>query len=119
MTTSEPTTGEIVLLLQGTRDDPYDLLATKSHRCQLAIDRLESQEQTIAALTARAEQAEARENAAIADLQRFRGKKCDGCFYAKKENRGSMSPCRDCQSPISNYGDGWTWRGQPQDGEGK
>lgn len=34
-----------------------------------AADRLESQEQTIAALTARAEQAEAREKAAIADMK--------------------------------------------------
>ena len=42
--TNEPTMGEIVRLLSETRDDPYDLWATKSHRCQLAIDRLESQE---------------------------------------------------------------------------
>ena len=50
---NEPTTGEIVRLLEETRDDTYDLLATKSHRCQLAIDRLESQEKQIAELTER------------------------------------------------------------------
>jgi hypothetical protein len=57
MTTGEPTTGEIVRAL---RDAPnYNGMAGTTTTVEdNAADRLESQEQTIAALTARAEKAE-------------------------------------------------------------
>lgn len=56
-----------------------------------------------------------RERAAVEDLRRNRKYKCDCCHYAEK--RGRYVPCRDCQSPISNCGDAWKWRG-PQEEEG-
>jgi len=62
MTTSEPTTGEIVRDLR--LKTKYGMELMKGHFSEkdfvttIAADRLESQEQKIAALTARAEQAE-------------------------------------------------------------
>jgi cytidine deaminase len=56
------------------------------------------------------------ERAAVEDLKKHRKYKCDCCYYADKQGR--YIPCRDCQSPISNYGDGWQWRGPQEAGEG-
>jgi len=51
-------------------------------------------------------------SAAVIDLMKHRKNKCDCCYYCGKTQR---FPCSDCQSPISNFGDGWKWRGaQPQ-----
>ena len=71
MTTSEPTTGEIVRALRCSADDDsfckkcqYGYALAHAFLCDRgrmngnAADRLESQEATISALTARAEQAE-------------------------------------------------------------
>lgn len=56
--------------------------------------------------------AQRRADAAVEDLRRNRKYKCDCCHYANKQ--GQYTPCRDCQSPISNHGDLWQWRG-PQE----
>lgn len=106
-----------------------------------AADRLESQEQTIAgmkefhekccsemarahveevtALTARAEQAEAREKAAI---ERMRGS-CQFCIgYEREENE---YPCNTCYNARTFEPDdiprtqNWEYSGQPQEGNGK
>jgi len=45
---------------------------------------------------------------AVEDLRRCRRNKCDYCYYS---NKNQNTPCRDCQSPISNCGDRWKWRG--------
>jgi hypothetical protein len=45
---------------------------------------------------------------AVEDLRRCRRNKCDYCYYS---NKNKNTPCRDCQSPISNCGDRWKWRG--------
>ena len=61
---------------------------------------------------ARAEKAERERDAAVKDLKKHRKYKCDCCYYADKQVR---FPCADCQSPISNYGDGWKWRGTKEE----
>ena len=45
---------------------------------------------------------------AAEDMRRCRRNKCDYCYYS---NKNQNTPCRDCQSPISNCGDRWKWRG--------
>lgn len=45
---------------------------------------------------------------AVEDMRKCRGNKCDYCYYSSKNQN---TPCRDCQSPISNCGDKWKWRG--------
>lgn len=79
MTTSEPTTENIAKALRvcyaksmACSECPLEL-GDCGHIDEVAADRLERQEQTIAALTARAEQAEAREKAAIADMKLIGG----------------------------------------------
>lgn len=59
-------------------------------------------------LRAELEQAKRERDAAVEDLQNHRKYKCDCCIYA---NSAQRFPCVDCQSPISNYGDAWKWRG--------
>lgn len=73
-----------------------------------AADLIESLQAQLAAEKRRAD-------AAVGDLRKHRKYKCDCCYYAGKQ--GKYIPCRDCQSPISTYGDGWQWRGQ-QAGKG-
>ena len=70
------------------------------------LDWAKQQAAEIAAVTAE-------RDAAVEDLRKNRARKCDCCAYAGRSERW---PCVDCQSPISNYGDGWKWRG-PQKGE--
>ena len=70
------------------------------------LDLAKQQAAEIAAVTAE-------RDAAVEDLRKNRARKCDCCAYAGRSERW---PCVDCQSPISNYGDGWKWRG-PQKGE--
>ena len=50
----------------------------------------------------------AERDAAVEDLRKNRARKCDCCAYAGRSERW---PCVDCQSSISNYGDGWKWSG--------
>ena len=72
---SEIATGKLVIWmrLQAKRRSIDSLFTPDGNSTSImlsaAADRLESQEQTIAALTARAEKAEAREKAAIADMK--------------------------------------------------
>ena len=67
----------------------------------------------IESLTAQLASVTAERDAAVEDLRKNRARKCDCCAYAGRSERW---PCVDCQSSISNYGDGWKWRG-PQKGE--
>ena len=67
-TKSEPTTGEIVRALRG--GGIYGITTALALKI---IDRLESQEKTIAELTARAESAEKERDAAIADIEELLG----------------------------------------------
>lgn len=59
-------------------------------------------------LTARLASVTAERDTAVEDLRKNRARKCDCCAYAGRSERW---PCVDCQSSISNYGDGWKWRG--------
>ena len=172
MTTSEPTTGEIVRALrfcyESEEIECYECPCRVSggaylcHMDKLA-DRLESQEQklellnggdfdvidipaalaylesveeilphasalidliqslkgTAIELTARAEQAEAREKAAVADMHGY----CNFCGgYDREEDE---EPCNTCTNARTfepddvERTDNWEYRGQPQDGEGK
>lgn len=110
MTTGEPTTGEIVRAL---RDAPnYNGMAGTTTTVEgIAADRLESQEQTIAALTARAEKAEKERDAAIKDINRM----CIRCKYWTCQND---EPCLSCVN-AETWNPNWTWRGLPQEGERK
>ena len=136
-----PTTGEIVRELRAhCNDAPYtipyydavdyaidrlksheqkiewynDLLDMSANTSNDLEDQVQAQEQTIADLTARAEQAEAGEKAVIAVMNGF----CQFCeHYEKGENE---EPCRSCESVTHDGRESkWTWRGLPQDGEGK
>ena len=126
MTTSEPTTGEIVRALRCIADNaeckdcrykyPVGnvILCDHEQMNENAADRLESQEQTIAALTARAEQAEKERDALISSIERLRTKKIELCSICEFED---LIAC--CHK---NHCDGYQlfkWRGLPQDGEGK
>lgn len=124
----EPTTGEIVRTLREEARMELGGQAATIHltTIQNAIDRLESQEQkiddleddcgklkmSITLLTARAEQAERERDKAKADM-RFAANCVDGlckiCGNAECQERGDG--CFMCRS--------FTWRGLPQDGEGK
>ena len=140
----EPTTGEIVRALRCIADDieckdcrykyPVGnvILCDHEQMNRNAADRLESQEQTIeqlntelagnveefTELTARAEQAEAREKAAI---ERMRGS-CQFCIgYEREENE---YPCNTCYNARTFEPDdiprtqNWEYSGLPQEGEG-
>ena len=100
-TTSEPTTGEIVKMLRtienaaqvvldggfGTRDGENDIVyRTRRNTAKFAADRLESQEQTISALTARAEQAERERDAAVEHVHDAIFGTNHSCFYCTMEN---------------------------------
>ena len=91
MTTSEPTTGEIVRALRVcdvgrcidcNLDEKYPCENLKTY----AADRLESQEQTIAALTARAEQAERERDAAVEHVHDAIFGTNHSCFYCTMDN---------------------------------
>lgn len=68
-----------------------------------AANVIEELQNQLAAVTAE-------RDAAIKDLKKHRKYKCDCCYY--NEIQSQYTPCRDCQSPISNYGDDWKWRGK-------
>ena len=132
MNTSEPTTTEIRRFLQGLASE-VGMLPISKRFLLTAADRIESQEQKIAEvtasrdrmtdavaelkmkvgeLTARAEQAERERDAAIKDTR------CGGCTNCKYhhylptvQRHEKCNTCRD----RSNY----EWRGLPQEGNGK
>ena len=109
MTTSEPTTGELIEQLH-TFDNVDAVTITIAKAALLFIaDRLESQEATIDALTARAERAEKERDAAIKDIEMVMiDNICYGCISYKN---GECSRCDNRCVPK--------WRGLPQEGEGK
>ena len=104
---SEIATGKLVIWmrLQAKRITPDG--NSTSIMLSAAADRLESQEQTIAALTARAEQAERERDAAKAYMKRF------GCLTCEGQGTvGLNEPCWGCRDKSN-----WKMRGlQPQDG---
>ena len=77
--------------------------------CCKAERELEQLRTENASLREQLAESQRREQAAVEDLKKHRKYKCDCCYYADKQGR--YIPCRDCQLPISNYGDGWQWRG--------
>jgi hypothetical protein len=127
MERNEPTTGEIVRALRNCLDvgceecilHETDITPEyKVHYCgapNKVADRLEAQERTIAdkdakiaALTARAEQAEKQRDAAIADLDALKDSGfCNSCVGCNAPHSESITYCTD-----------WKRRGLPQDGEG-
>ena len=92
-----------------------ELLKREIERLQKTIDR---QDAVCYALTARAEQAEAREKAIIESLR----DRCEFCIGYELEE--SDDPCSTCYNARTFEPDdiprtkNWTWRGLPQDGEG-
>ena len=124
--TNEPTTGEIVRALRCVaeatecKDCRYKypvgnvILCDHEQMNGNAADRLESQDRTIAALTARAESAERERDAAIKDIH----KSCSTCAYEMEDGSCYERVWGKCSNGGRNYY--WRWRGlQPQEGEGK
>ena len=134
MTTSEPTseivkeitnqstTHDIIVVLKMIVRYLESFTMDKMSRdvMSAAADRLESQDRTIADLTARAEKAEAERDAAKAYMQ-------DNCQYCVGyEREADEPPCSTCYNARTfepndvQRTKNWKWRGlQPQDGEGK
>lgn len=73
----------------------YELLGSEAAD---RIERLQSENTRL----------KAERDKAVEDMRRCRRNKCDYCYYS---NKNQNTPCRDCQSPISNCGDRWKWRG--------
>ena len=96
MTTNEPSAEEIVRNFRGA----HIFGITQALENRIA-DRLESQEQKIAALTARAEKAENERNLAVKALADY---------------EDAIDPTVE---QIMREFHGTEWRGLPQDGEGK
>ena len=146
MTTSEPTTGEIVRAFRGA--GVYGITTALELKI---IDRLESQEREIERLktamtvakniianrtdellskteqlTARAEQAERERDAAKADMKLIadavREKHCDDtcCFVCKFDCDTSKNDSGEFENECPGFDrdDCFEWRGLPQDGEG-
>lgn len=135
MTTSEPTTGEIVRALRFcTGEDSICGTACPAYLseagCRTTImknsaDRLESQERELErlqktidrkdavcyALTDRAEQAEAREKAAVAYITRNRY--CEDCI--NDDMPSGQEPCASCHNNSGKPN--FTYRKLPQEGE--
>ena len=123
----EPTTGNIAKALRvcfkktcACSECPFEHESCGDLE-QLAADRLERQEQTIAALTARAEQAERELAAAKADLHH--NDACSVCIGAEqgicKDCDLECLDCRlDCRCEDCRDENKWEWRGA-REGEGK
>ena len=111
---SEIATGKLVIWmrLQAKRITPDG--NSTSIMLSAAADRLESQEQTIAALTARAEQAERERDALLTDFSTIeRDGLCEVCSFGDSSQISKEDCMKDC---CFNYR---TRRGLPQEGEGK
>ena len=133
MTTSEPTTENIAKALRvcfaktcACSECPFEHESCGDLE-QLAADRLEAQEQTIAALTARAEQTERERDAAKADMKLIvdavRETHCDEtcCFACKYDCDMSINDSGGFSNECPGFykDDCFEWRGLPQEGEGK
>lgn len=118
MTTSEPTTENIAKALRvcfvktcACSECPFEHESCGDLE-QLAADRLESQEQTIAALTARAEQAERERDALLTDFSTIeRDGLCEVCSFGDSSQISKEDCMKDC---CFNYR---TRRGLPQEGD--
>ena len=110
---SEIATGKLVIWmrLQAKRRSIDSLFTPDGNSTSImlsaAADRLESQEQKIAALTARAEQAEKERDAAIRDIGRLRTKKIELCSICEFED---LIAC--CHKHCAGYRL-FKWRGLP------
>lgn len=123
--TSQSTTRDIVVVLKMIVQYLESFTMDKMSRdvMSAAADRLESQEQTIAALTARAEQAEAREKAAIADMKliadNVRETHCDEtcCFACKHDCDMSINDSGEFNNECPGFDrdDCFEWRGQQEE----
>ena len=123
---NEPTTGELIEQLH-TFDNVDAVTITIAKAALLFIaDRLERQEQTIAALTARVEQAERERDAAKADMKLIvdavRETHCDDtcCFACKHDCDMSINDSGEFNNECPGFDrdDCFEWRGlQPQEGE--
>ena len=82
-------------------DADADFIAHAREDIPALLAEVRRQAAEIASVTAERDEA-------VEDLRKNRAKKCDCCAYAGRSERW---PCVDCQSSISNYGDGWKWRG--------
>lgn len=113
--TSQSTTRDIVVVLKMIVQYLESFTMDKMSRdvMSAAADRLEQQEQTIAALTARAEQAEKERDAAIADIERLRLKKFTLCPICEFEDMIGCAHKNHCTGYKQ-----FKWRGLPQEGEG-
>lgn len=83
------------------RTENADFIAHAPEDIKALLALAKQQAAEIASITAE-------RDAAVEDLRKNRARKCDCCAYAGRSERW---PCVDCQSSISNYGDGWKWRG--------
>ncbi|HBS60905.1 MAG TPA: hypothetical protein DEA44_16785 [Firmicutes bacterium] len=99
-------------IVKALRDCAQDLLDVKGGTRKSAFIMVEASS-LIENLQKQLAYAQRRADAAVRDLRRNRKYKCDCCHYANKQ--GQYIPCRDCQSPISNHGDLWQWRGPKKD----
>lgn len=86
----------------------YAMYCDGVHACWNDVT-LKAAADLIESLQTQLSEAQRRAEAAVEDLRRNRKYKCDCCHYTNKQ--GQYIPCRDCQSPISNQGDLWQWRG--------
>ena len=104
MTTSEPTTGELIKTLREDANKQESLyhVCDSTMNAKIAADRLESQQREIATLTARAEQAEATTKA-IVDVIDSGSVVCTICA-----NRVGWDTCKPCKFKM---------RGLPQEGD--
>jgi hypothetical protein len=111
---SEIATGKLVIWmrLQAKRITPDG--NSTSIMLSAAADRLESQEQTIAALTARAEKAERERDALISSIERLRTKKIVLCSICEFEDLIGCCHKNHCEGYQL-----FKRRGLPQEGEGK
>lgn len=102
-----PMRKENIEFFEHAKDDMTALLAeaerltAENEAMQSAVRQAEELDEQLASVTAE-------RDAAVEDLRKNRARKCDCCAYAGRSERW---PCVDCQSSISNYGDGWKWRG--------
>jgi hypothetical protein len=132
MTASKPTTGEIVreleMLLPPMTNYAESVCAEgafahstymvwddpEPYIIKNGIDRLKSQEQTIAALTARAEKAEREWDALMSSIERLRTKKIELCSICEFEDLIACCHKNHCEGYQL-----FKRRGLSQEGEGK
>jgi hypothetical protein len=114
--TNQSTTHDIIVVLKMIVQYLESFTMDKMSRdvMSAAADRLESQEQTIAALTARAEQAERERDALISSIERLRTKKIVLCSICEFEDLIACCHKNHCEGYQL-----FKRRGLPQEGEGK